>query len=182
MTLSTTVRYFRTSEVKITRNWRKKSKKYRKSFKNGEIGCIIHLQLDLGRYRMIECNIIRHVGWYCGTIYVSKYLKFVKTPENIENICKINNFAYVQLFCATNISKISKSPPPSKKSCVQCYVLLFYTGICHIGEVEMENLPYFTIFQAFSWLFIFLWLLRSISSYFDPQIALKSRNTPGSGE
>ena len=41
------------------------------------------------------------------------------------------------------------------------------------GEMEMDNSPSFTIFRGFS---IFLGLFTSFFSYFDPQIALKSRN------
>ena len=42
----------------------------------------------------------------------------------------------------------------------------------------MDNLPYFTIFKGFS---IFLGLFKSILSYFDPQIALKSQIPTESG-
>ena len=44
--------------------------------------------------------------------------------------------------------------------------------------MEMDNLPYFTIFKGFS---IFLGLFMSILSYFDPQIALKSQIPTESG-
>ena len=64
------------------------------------------------------------------------------------------------------------------ESRVQCYILLFYTYLSQTGEMEMDNLPYFTIFKGFS---IFLGLFTSILSYFDPQIALNVPNTPESG-
>ncbi len=47
-----------------------------------------------------------------------------------------------------------------------------------IGELERDNLLSFTMLKGFS---IFLGLFPSISSYFDPQIALKSQNTPNNG-
>ena len=58
------------------------------------------------------------------------------------------------------------------------YILSLYTYLGQTGEIEMDNLPYFTIFKEFS---IFLWLFTSILSYFDPQIAVKSQNTSNNG-
>ena len=58
------------------------------------------------------------------------------------------------------------------QSGVQYYILSLYTYL------RWNNFPYFTNFKGF---LIFLGLFTSISSYFNPQIALKSQNTPNSG-
>ena len=59
------------------------------------------------------------------------------------------------------------------------YNVIFCHSIqtCQIGEIEMDNLPYFKKNQAVSWLFSFLGLLTSILTYFDPQIVHQSQNT-----
>ena len=60
------------------------------------------------------------------------------------------------------------------------YIVSLYTYVRQTGGMERDNLLSFTIFKDFRGFSIFLGLFTSISSYFDPEVALRSQNTPNS--
>ena len=60
------------------------------------------------------------------------------------------------------------------------YIVSLYAYVRQSRGMERDNLLSFTIFKDFRRFSIFLGLFTSISSYFDPEVALRPQNTPNS--